>query len=462
MKDSGTFLRSLLPADANNIVTIVDFNQILSPYKEFEIDYIVSHAIVLEDFQVKCGLFSLLEADWPKTNALASESLTEAEQARIKKEGQKIYLDIFHAYGNGPWIPKAEEILQNKNSLEQAWALMAPAFSTNETALIDEDLKIGVRVSSKAQGVGGLKGNDYLRIFGSWRKVTNFRKKKDDNEALADRISALESLLAVFGAPSASLPGTNGLVPAPPAGSAEFLLRGDRSWENPSKFATPDQINAAIIALIGGAPEPLNTLGELVANFANYVTLAQAHNINGLIRFANTEDAINLVTGTRFDGGVAVAKNLVLGGKLTRITAYTFRAATSVSQAITNATFTKVVFNTELNDSNNQYNLSLSRLTAITAETWRISVLVTFNLSVASRVILSIFKNNVEANGIRLFDIIVNAGLFAQLMTVELTLAVGDYLEVFGYIQPPAGSPNQSVFGEGSFVSTFWYGTRIN
>lgn len=238
MKDSGTFVQSLVAADANNIITVVDFNQILSPYKEFEIDYIVSHAIVLEDFQIKCGLFSLLEADVPTTNALASQASQDAEDARIKKEGQKIYLDIFHAYGNGPWIQKAEEILQNKNSLEQAWALMAPAFSTNETALIDEDLKIGVRVSSKAQGVGGLKGNDYLRIFGSWRKVTTFHKKKDNSvEALQDRISALELLLGIFGAPSVTLPGSNGLVPAPPVGGGNFLLRGDRSWQNPNFFA---------------------------------------------------------------------------------------------------------------------------------------------------------------------------------------------------------------------------------
>lgn len=326
MKDSGTFVRPILPVDANNIVTIVDFNQILMPYREFEIDWIVSHAIILEDFQVKCGLFSLLEADWEQTNALASESSIQAEQARIKKDGQKIYLKIFHAYGNGPWIEKAEEILQNKNSLEQPWALMAPAFSTNETALIDEDLKIGVQVSSKAQGVGGLKGNDYLRIFGSWRKVTNFRKKKDDGvEALQSRIAALETLLNIFGAPSGALPGSSGLVPAPPASSSDFLLRGDRTWENPNKFATPAQITAAINALIGNSASALDTLAELgtaLANDANFAaTITNALNAKvgaadaGTITGQKTFSSPVVVSDTTAATSTTTGAHKVLGGQ---------------------------------------------------------------------------------------------------------------------------------------------------
>lgn len=457
MKDSGTFLRSLLSADANNIVTIVDFNQILSPYKEFEIDYIVSHAIILEDFQVKCGLFSLLEADWPQTNALASESSTEAEQARIKKEGQKIYLDIFHAYGNGPWIQKAEEILQNKNSLEQGWALMAPAFSTNETALIDEDLKIGVRVASRAQGVGGLKGNDYLRVFGSWRKVTNFRKKKDDNEALADRISALESLLAVFGAASASLPGSNGLVPAPPAGSAELLLRSDRSWENPNKFATPNQLSTAILQLIGSAPDTLNTLGELAAHFSNYVKLADPQTISGLIKFAATEQATNATTGTHFDSGVSIAQNLWVAGSINQTTAYNFRAAASTRQSIPAGNFTKINFPSEVMDTNSQYNPTLSRLTAVTSEVWRISFYVTFELLSPARLLLDLYKNGGNA-GYRALDLPSNSGYPAQLITIpEISLVAGEYLELFCYIESA-----HDIYADEALNTTYWYGKRIN
>jgi len=178
MKNSGTFIYNLLPADANNIAVLFDFNRILAPYQEYTVDNIVEHTIILEDLQAKVGLFSLLEAGWPDVSELASQNTQENALAQIKKEGQKVYLGIYHSYSDGPWVKKGEEVLQNKNSLEQPWALMAPFFSTNETALLDEDLKVGVRVENKAQGTGGLRANDYLTINGSWRKITNIRKKK--------------------------------------------------------------------------------------------------------------------------------------------------------------------------------------------------------------------------------------------------------------------------------------------
>jgi len=174
MKNTGTFIKSLLPSDGNNIVTLVDFTQILNVYQFLvQAGVIVEHAIVLDDFHAKVGLFSLEEAGWPNINAISTEAQKEAELARIKKEGQKIYLGCYHAYGNTAWEKKGEEILQNKNGLEQPWALMSPYFSTNETALIDEDLKIGVRIEPKAEGVGGLKEQDYITIFGTWKKSTN-------------------------------------------------------------------------------------------------------------------------------------------------------------------------------------------------------------------------------------------------------------------------------------------------
>jgi hypothetical protein len=164
----------VLPADGNSIVTIADFNQILAPYQFLvEAGVIIEHALVLEDFQAKVGLFSLSEAGWPNVNAISTDAEKEAELAKIKKEGQKIYLGCYHAYGGGSWQKKGEEILQNKNGLEQPWTLMAPYFSTNATALLDEDLKIGIRIEPKAEGNGGLKQGDYITVFGAWKKITN-------------------------------------------------------------------------------------------------------------------------------------------------------------------------------------------------------------------------------------------------------------------------------------------------
>ena len=174
MKNTGTFIKTVLPADGNSIVTIADFNQILAPYQFLvEAGVIIEHALVLEDFQAKVGLFSLSEAGWPNVNAISTDAEKEAELAKIKKEGQKIYLGCYHAYGGGSWQKKGEEILQNKNGLEQPWTLMAPYFSTNATALLDEDLKIGIRIEPKAEGNGGLKQGDYITVFGAWKKITN-------------------------------------------------------------------------------------------------------------------------------------------------------------------------------------------------------------------------------------------------------------------------------------------------
>jgi hypothetical protein len=173
MKNTGTFVKTLAPQDGNNIIKVVDFNEILAPYRFLvEAGVIVEHAIVLEDFQAKVGLMSLTKAGWADVNALSTDAQKEAELAKIKEEGQKIYLGVYIAYGTKPWEYKGEEVLQNKNGFEQPWTLMSPYFSTNITALIDEDLSIGVRVEAKAEGIGGLKGEDYIVVFGSWRKIT--------------------------------------------------------------------------------------------------------------------------------------------------------------------------------------------------------------------------------------------------------------------------------------------------
>lgn len=222
MGNSGTFIKTIVPADTNNIVVVADWNQILWLYKECELDFIVEHTIILEDLQAKIGLFSLLETPWPNSNAISTDNEKQAEIARIKTEGQKVFLGIYHAYGNGPWIKKAEEILQNKNSLEEPWALIAPVFGTNSTAMLDANLKIGVRIENKAQGVGGLRGSDYVTIIGAWRKVTNFQhKKKEDDIELAQRARVFSETLT----PNTPIE----LVPARTDGSRRGLLIYNRS-----------------------------------------------------------------------------------------------------------------------------------------------------------------------------------------------------------------------------------------
>jgi hypothetical protein len=158
--------------------------------------------------------------------------------------------------GDGSWIERAPIRIFNKDPYYDVNLMRF--FSDANTIDVSEDLSLGIQL--KFGNV--LTAVDNILLWGTVVE----EKKNNGNEELANRISALETLLSVFGAPSASLPGSNGLVPAPPAGSGEFLLRGDRSWENPSKFATPAQITAAINLLTETRTLTLNQALNIPAN----------------------------------------------------------------------------------------------------------------------------------------------------------------------------------------------------
>ncbi|MEG4273797.1 MULTISPECIES: pyocin knob domain-containing protein [unclassified Microcoleus] len=128
--------------------------------------------------------------------------------------------------GAGAWIERAPIRIFNKEPYYDVNLMRF--FSDSNTIDIAEDLSLGIQIK-----IGNvLTPADSILVWGT----VVAEKKNNGNEELANRISALETLLSVYGAPSANLPGSNGLVPAPPAGGGEFLLRGDRGWENPSKF----------------------------------------------------------------------------------------------------------------------------------------------------------------------------------------------------------------------------------
>ncbi|MEG5159583.1 hypothetical protein QUB37_03920 [Microcoleus sp. AT3-A2] len=171
---------------------------------------------------------------------------------------------LYQKKGTGDWIERAPIRLFNKEPYYDVNLMRF--FSDSNTIDVAEDLSLGIQVKLG----NALTSVDTILVWGS----VVAEKKNNGNEELSDRIAALETLLSVYGAPSASLPGTNGLVPAPPAGSSEFLLRGDRSWENPTKFATPAQITTAINTLVGNSSTALDTLTELGAALANDANFA--------------------------------------------------------------------------------------------------------------------------------------------------------------------------------------------
>ena len=231
-------------------------------YQIFDQDYLVEFQAVLEDLKITVGLLSLLEAPWPDTNALMSESATMAEIAKIRTQGQKISLGLYVASGNGPWQYESEVILQNQGGSETHVPILVPFLSSNETLLIAGDFKLGVKVEPKWNQP--LKSNDYLIIKGTWRQIVSFSKKKDDDvERLSARVDSLE--LAIDGRltnlPAGILLGRNTST-----GVVQHILQ--------SQFATPTMLNQAITDLVGGAPNALNTLIELAASLNNDANFA--------------------------------------------------------------------------------------------------------------------------------------------------------------------------------------------
>ena len=193
-RSTGNFNRRITVADSNNIITVLDMNAANAKYQIFDQDYLVEFQAVLEDLKITVGLLSLLEAPWPDTNALMSESATMAEIAKIRTQGQKISLGLYVASGNGPWQYESEVVLQNQGGSETHVPILVPFLSSNETLLIAGNFKLGVKIEPKWNQP--LKINDYLVVKGTWRQIVSFSKKKDDDvEMLSARIAALELAL---------------------------------------------------------------------------------------------------------------------------------------------------------------------------------------------------------------------------------------------------------------------------
>lgn len=121
-------------------------------------------------------------------------------------------------------------------------------------------------------GDGLLWDTDFIYIdFGCTVEIS----KKHDLTELTNRWQALENLLGLFGAASASVAGTNGLVKGANVNQQEFLLRGDRTWQNPNVFAKKVDVDTAILNLSRGTPQVPNPPGnspQPLTN-ANSVTL---------------------------------------------------------------------------------------------------------------------------------------------------------------------------------------------
>ena len=150
-RSTGNFSRRITSADGNSIVAILDLVQVNAKYAIFKNSHLVEIQALLEDVKITVNLPSLLPPPFPNINALMSEADKGAEIMKIRDQGQKISLGLYIAKGNGPWQYESQVVLQNYGGAEHHVPILVPFLSSNETLLMGEDFKLGVKIETKWQ-----------------------------------------------------------------------------------------------------------------------------------------------------------------------------------------------------------------------------------------------------------------------------------------------------------------------
>ena len=138
-----------------------------------------------------------------------------------------------------------------------------------------------------------------------------------------------------------------------------------------------------------------------------------------------------------------------------------FHARMSANQTLSNATFTKVVFDTEEFDTNSAYDTSTYRFTVPSGKAGKYFIYSSITAksndvpSDLQAVALNIYKNGSSVSYTTTDPR--NAGFgyyFSAYQHVTLSLAVGDYIEIFGYIITGSGTPLMTNEGK-TYTNSF-------
>ncbi|ALF53825.1 hypothetical protein ACX27_14770 [Nostoc piscinale CENA21] len=121
----------------------------------------------------------------------------------------------------------------------------------------------------------------------------------------------------------------------------------------PSTYASQITFNPTTNITANTVQNAIVQLYDLMAH------LSGDESIGGLKRFTDTTQATNTTTGTRFDGGVGIAKNLHVGGNLVADNLPKASAIrTSSTSSLSTSAVNKIVFNSEEVDNQNIHNIS--------------------------------------------------------------------------------------------------------
>jgi hypothetical protein len=138
------------------------------------------------------------------------------------------------------WVWLNTEVIQNSGNRVNTLKLL-PYLNQREIFIPGRGTQIGIQFIADPISNSTLpQAGDRLTVQGSIgldiNPIGTDSKKNDEVEQLKTRLAALETLIQPFGAATATAAGTTGLVSGAATGESEFLLRGDRAWQNPAAF----------------------------------------------------------------------------------------------------------------------------------------------------------------------------------------------------------------------------------
>jgi hypothetical protein len=213
-----------------------------------------------------------------------------------------------------------------------------------------------------------------------------------------------------------------------------------------------DQTNSTKI--LGGAVELCNVVGVLLRNGSknNTVVGARAEQIPTCFKVEYSANpaydnyffgclAYPSSGGTKYDlqtSNVLIENSI--WGKLTRKDARSaVRAYKNTAQSsLPAATWTKITFQSEYYDNQNEYDASTSTFTALEDGIYHIKASVFWNNTTANNEA----RLGVYVNGVRQFftkDITGGSTSFISSVNCTLKLNAGDYVEIYGYVQSSCG-----------------------
>jgi len=177
--------------------------------------------------------------------------------------------------------------------------------------------------------------------------------------------------------------------------------------------------------------------------------------MSSVVISGDTSGAITLsapaVSGTNTATLPAATGTVMVSGNMPAFSA----TKITTPQTLSNATFTKITFNSEYFDTNN--NFASSTFTPTIAGYYQISGQIQCFATVGTNILISLYKNGVEyTRGSQLNLSSGSMGLFhPSVSNIVYCNGSTDYLEIYGYINATSGQ----VIGESS--ATFFSGVLV-